>query len=598
MEIDNQVPPVKINWLWPGFEDILSQINEHLDLRVERSNKILMGESPTCYKLKDGFLEQDSYWMDQVNTNRIRSDLTVLYRPGIVNELVQQVEHMLESDEMEGIIIKGPEGVGKSYTLVNLTRYLLASQKYVVTIIPDCNNWDTMGYFLRHLLSSVGVDVLDLGLTYESIDNDDLHGLIRDIDKVLQERRMKWVFIFDQINRIFARDEFSTAKDVGTLPYPFKIMTNVRMEGRIISIISASTNNDKSHREKYPGFERSFDHPIQFEKHELEVLYTEEKVASWSLPELEYATGRVPWYLNRWTAKNDAKEYFEAVGKEIQLSLEKLKDEKKARWNSFVLSSIQYLLKIEVAPIHFDRKYLLVKRNKGVKTFVGLFPLVEEAYRKFFWDDLKKHIDEYEPKLLQICAHEKTTDDVRDRLFEQMVISRISQSGLSAYDVTKILNAANVTITSDMRAALERPFILDLVHGMTYPSLAASDGFTLYIPLAPNFPAVDLFFCLREVVIAFQIHVGKKQMDVLTSVQWHTKNAEWKKGGIHTIILVYLLPVARLEKNSKTTRSLKTKRQQPLDTSTEVHRDGCKYVTMHKSLHDFDPLQSMNWRPV
>ncbi len=70
----------------------------------------------------------------------MRADSTVLYRPGIVNELIQKVEYLLSRETNRGMIIKGPQGVGKSYTLVNLTRCLLASQSYVVTIIPDCYN--------------------------------------------------------------------------------------------------------------------------------------------------------------------------------------------------------------------------------------------------------------------------------------------------------------------------------------------------------------------------------------------------------------------------------------------------------------------------
>ncbi len=63
-EIDNQVPPV-------GFEDILGKINQHLDLHVERSNKILKGESPVTYKLTEGFVEQDCYWISDINTSRM-----------------------------------------------------------------------------------------------------------------------------------------------------------------------------------------------------------------------------------------------------------------------------------------------------------------------------------------------------------------------------------------------------------------------------------------------------------------------------------------------------------------------------------------------
>ncbi len=43
-----------------------------------------------------------------------------------------------------------------------------------------------MRYFLQYLISSVGLEVHDLGLKYQSIDGDDLNRLIHDIDIVLQ----------------------------------------------------------------------------------------------------------------------------------------------------------------------------------------------------------------------------------------------------------------------------------------------------------------------------------------------------------------------------------------------------------------------------
>ncbi len=106
-------------------------------------------------------------------------------------------------------------------------------------------------------------------------------------------------------------------------------MTDVRKAGRIISIISASANNEVSHRENHQGF-KCFDRPIQFEKREMKILYTKEKVASWSMPGLEYATGRVPWYLNRWLAEANA-QYASEVRSEINRSLHKLKREQKGR---------------------------------------------------------------------------------------------------------------------------------------------------------------------------------------------------------------------------------------------------------------------------
>ena len=53
-------------------------------------------------------------------------DSKVLYRPEIVKELVDEIERLLKTRPAGGLLVKGPQGVGKSYTLINLTRYLLA----------------------------------------------------------------------------------------------------------------------------------------------------------------------------------------------------------------------------------------------------------------------------------------------------------------------------------------------------------------------------------------------------------------------------------------------------------------------------------------
>ncbi len=161
-------------------------------------------------------------------------------------------------------------------------------------------------------------------------------------------------------------------------------MTNVRKAGRIVSIISASANNDVSHREIHQGFEH-FHHPIQFEKREMEILYTEEKVASWSMPELKYATGLVPWYLNRWVAEANA-QYASEMRSEINRSLYKVKREQRDDWELFTTASLRYLLQTRILdePLHYDRKYLLLQCEGVFHVFVPLFPLVEEAYRKFF----------------------------------------------------------------------------------------------------------------------------------------------------------------------------------------------------------------------
>ena len=73
--------------------------------------------------------------MKCVRRERLDENADILYRPQIVKVLVQQIEDLLSSKEIAGLLVKGPQGVGKSYSLINLTRYLLASGKYWVTIL-------------------------------------------------------------------------------------------------------------------------------------------------------------------------------------------------------------------------------------------------------------------------------------------------------------------------------------------------------------------------------------------------------------------------------------------------------------------------------
>jgi len=70
----------------------------------------------------------------------------VSYRPKVANDLVERVEELLAN------------GIAKSYSLV-LTCSLLASGKYFVTIIPDCQNGEFQSDFGMFLLQSVGVDL-------------------------------------------------------------------------------------------------------------------------------------------------------------------------------------------------------------------------------------------------------------------------------------------------------------------------------------------------------------------------------------------------------------------------------------------------------
>ena len=592
------VPPPR-GWRYPKFDSISSTIDKHV--AIDRSS-MGPGNETMVYILEEGFMTQDQFWIDYMQGSRMQGDSKVLYRPEIVNDLVQRIDQIYAEDECIGLMVKGPQGVGKSYSLINLTRYLLASGNYWVTIIPDCNKWGSENSFSEFLLQSVGVDPALFKLEYEVKTEVDFKTLIADIDKVLSNHGKKWVFIFDQINRIFARKEFREEKDVGVLPFPFSLMHQVMKPGRIISIISASANNDVSHRDNHPGFE-DFEHPTTFNDDEIKLLYDESDVARWNQDELEYATGRVPLYLNRWAKNPD--DYKSDVNNEIDFSLRKLRREQRDDWEKFVESAIQCLM-LYSSPTesqYFDRKFSLVqKTNDKPHKFkiVALFPLVEQVYRDFFWNDLFVYIQQREDKILQVC-NDTTHQDVRGRLFEDLVIARFVTKASFSDDIKMILKKANINVNLQMaRGRISEKVKLP---DTKFPNVADREvDITCFIPSMPNFPAVDFIIHVRKIVIAIQIHISDSHEDVLETLKRKVREAGWNQEQVQNIILLYLSPSDGIAQNMKgrvgtddattnVTRTMKTRNR----SQTESLKPTNWIITQFFSKGDFASLRNMQW---
>ena len=232
------------HWSYPHFQSIVQLIRDHInESAAQTDNEKRVSKKPRNnafdYILEDGFLPKDRSWIPFMRDERMTHDSKVLYRPKIVKKLVDEIDYILAKGYTRGLLLKGPQGVGKSYSLINLTRFLMASDEYWVTIFPNCQHWSSKEYFFRVMLQSVGVDLRTVRrlLVHVPSGPEQMMALIDDIDAVLLQHGMKWVFIFDQINQIFARSQFNDTKDVSLLPFPFSIMLDVLKAGRIISII-------------------------------------------------------------------------------------------------------------------------------------------------------------------------------------------------------------------------------------------------------------------------------------------------------------------------------------------------------------------------
>ena len=73
------------------------------------------------YKLSEAHHGTNPYWVDSVRPERFKGTLQsgFLYRPAIVNGLCSRIQDALNSSVREGVMVKGPHGVGKSHSLVN-----------------------------------------------------------------------------------------------------------------------------------------------------------------------------------------------------------------------------------------------------------------------------------------------------------------------------------------------------------------------------------------------------------------------------------------------------------------------------------------------
>jgi len=250
----------------------------------QQQAKTTLKETPPpseLYKIKDAFATtKDQYWITDNVSQRFDYVLEngILFRPAVVDALVRNVGECFEQRRRQGLMIKGPPGIGKSHSLVNLVRHLLYHSgddcPYFVTFIPDCAIWTSSFVLFEFICQSFGSTPDELGIKVKDNtvrDEDLLQKLVEAIDAKLATQKRRWVFIFDQIDTLFDRYNNLTSKDVTDLPFPFNYMELVIKPGRITTIISASSAakiNEISYRDGHSRF-LEYDHCHSFTKDEL-----------------------------------------------------------------------------------------------------------------------------------------------------------------------------------------------------------------------------------------------------------------------------------------------------------------------------------------
>jgi len=321
---------------------------------------------------------------------------------------------------------------------------------------------------------------------------------------------------------LFARPELKKSVDLGTLPFPFSVINGIMKGDRIVSIVSASANNEIAYKERHQGFEE-YIHPCKMDLGEICAAFKGVATRKDHKRILE-VTGGVPWQVKKLiSSKFSFDDYEEAELCTILSSLKRLKLEKPgSTFQDITSSAVACVLSTKGDEIEYDRKYSISGKGKKANDYEPLFPGVIVAYRRYFWNKILVYVHTHEKQLLKVCANHGLTNSACGQIFELLVISRCSRN-------------ANVTWDGFL---LKKCSLIETFCSNTLPEVMVEDG--MYVPRNCNFPAIDLIWKHGKSVCGVQVHTSDHH-DVLKVFRAMCVEANWG-AAFDEIHLLYLSP--------------------------------------------------------
>jgi hypothetical protein len=102
----------------------------------------------------DGYVP---YWHSHLRGSRLAEQgmvLPVLYHPKIVKQMLVKIRCHLQGQIPEGVLVTGPQGIGKSCSLINTVIQLESTGNYLVTFLPD---WRKTFNVVKAIADSIGI---------------------------------------------------------------------------------------------------------------------------------------------------------------------------------------------------------------------------------------------------------------------------------------------------------------------------------------------------------------------------------------------------------------------------------------------------------
>ena len=152
-----------------GLPFNVERLKDLIENRFNNPNRVLSKVPPMVnlvYDIEENFVPEDRPWFKDLLRPRFSQGQSsrVLYRPNSVIGLLNKLDEVLNDRIKGGIMVKGPQEIGKSFSLVNLVLQVMSTGKYLVTFISDCNNWKDTSYFYDMICASLRIDDKQLAL--------------------------------------------------------------------------------------------------------------------------------------------------------------------------------------------------------------------------------------------------------------------------------------------------------------------------------------------------------------------------------------------------------------------------------------------------
>lgn len=406
------------------------------------------------------------------------SEARVLYRPLITNEIFDFVQNC---PPYHGVMVRGPQGIGKSFTLLNLYRRLVSEGHFVV-FLPRTSIASNYFFYAKAIKDSLGVSNLDIA----PLDEVTIHQFIESIVRGLPEGK-KFYFIFDQINEVFS-DKSHPGRKISQLGPPHELIDNLRSLG-VVPIISTSANNSTAYKDNHEGF-KPWSHPVSMKNEELESLFPDFSCND----DTFYLTANIPLYVSEYLKSETPETYEKEARNDVKSSLVKLLNESYEENKIDIRNACAHA--VLDLPLQRPRVY-----DRKSSTLVGVdrickavFPLVKEVYREFCISEVMELTRQNESALGEACNDPLTPKRAKASMFEVMVIRRLFSAQLSHSELPP-------------RSEFASYFAGDYIPNMD------KDG--LWVPKMDKFPAVDFLWKYGNEIWGVQVHSGTNHVDVL-----------------------------------------------------------------------------------